>query len=163
MCIRDSITYRSEIELHDRFGRDVQDEAPGESGRPRYAVESYLDHHGGKLAARFDANSYIVLSEAMNSHDIGRDRGGMAAALAPFAGRLVVVPVDSDRLYPPRLSDEIARARPGTEQAMIRSVVGHDGFLTEVDQVAALLGQVVAGRPLVDTRSRSETGHGGAV
>ena len=157
------ITYRSEIELHDRFGRDVQDEAPGESGRPRYAVESYLDHHGGKLAARFDANSYIVLSEAMNSHDIGRDRGGMAAALAPFAGRLVVVPVDSDRLYPPRLSDEIARARPGTEQAVIRSVVGHDGFLTEVDQVAALLGQVVAGRPLVDTRSRSETGHGGAV
>lgn len=99
----------------------------------------------------------------MNSHDIGRDRGGMAAALAPFAGRLVVVPVDSDRLYPPRLSDEIARARPGTEQAMIRSVVGHDGFLTEVDQVAALLGQVVAGRPLVDTSSRSETGHGGAV
>ena len=138
------ITYRSEIELHERFGRDVQDESAGQLGRPRFAVESYLDHHGGKLAGRFDANTYVVLSEAMNSHDIGRGRGGVAAALAPFAGRLVVAPVDSDRLYPPRLSEEIVQARPGTELVTISSIVGHDGFLTEVDQVAALLDALFA-------------------
>lgn len=149
------VTYRSEIELHERFGRAQQDEEPGESGRPRYAVESYLDHHGGKLAGRFDANSYLVLSEAMNSHDIGRGRGGMSAALAPFAGRLVLVPVDSDRLYPPRLSEEITQAHPDAELATINSIVGHDGFLTEVDQVAALLREVVS--------AWGETGHAGAV
>lgn len=157
------VTYRSEVELHERFGRDTQDETPGEFGRPRYAVESYLDHHGRKLAGRFDANSYIVLSEAMNSHDIGRGRGGLSAALAPFAGRLVLVPVDSDRLYPPRLSEEVAQAHPGAELATITSVVGHDGFLTEVDQVAALLREVVSGTGSSDTRHRSETGHAGAV
>ncbi|WP_068265746.1 homoserine O-acetyltransferase MetX [Janibacter limosus] len=157
------VTYRSEIELHERFGRDEQDEAPGESGRPRFTVESYLDHHGGKLAGRFDANSYIVLTEAMNSHDIGRGRGGMAAALAPFAGRLVLVPVDSDRLYPPRLSEEVARAHAGAELATITSIVGHDGFLTEVDQVATLLREVVAGSSTGDTDLTSGTGHAGAV
>lgn len=138
------VTYRSELELHERFDREVEDEGPGEDGRPRYAVESYLDHHGGKLAGRFDANSYAVLSEAMNSHDLGRGRGGLAAALAPFAGCLVVVAVDSDRLYPPRLSQEIASARPGTRLATITSRVGHDGFLTEVDQVSRLLRELSA-------------------
>lgn len=139
------ITYRSELELHERFGREEQDEPAGESGRPRYTVESYLDHHGGKLARRFDANSYAVLSEAMNSHDIGRGRGGLEAALAPFAGHLVVAPVDSDRLYPPRLSSEIAAARPGTRLRTIHSAVGHDGFLTEVDQVGELLHETLRG------------------
>lgn len=157
------VTYRSELELHERFGRDVQDEAAGESGRPRYTIESYLDHHGGKLAGRFDANSYIVLSEAMNSHDIGRGRGGTAAALAPFAGRLVLVPVDSDRLYPPRLSEELAQAHPRSELATISSIVGHDGFLTEVEQVARLLREVVSGGSVDDTEHGSETGHAGAV
>lgn len=139
------ITYRSELELHERFDRRVQDEPAGPEGRPRYTVESYLDHHGGKLARRFDANSYAVLSEAMNSHDLGRDRGGMSAALQAFTGRLVVAPVDSDRLYPPRLSHEIVAARPGTQLRTISSAVGHDGFLTEVDQVAGLLRDVLRG------------------
>lgn len=139
------ITYRSELELHERFDRRVQDEPAGPEGRPRYAVESYLDHHGGKLARRFDANSYAVLSEAMNSHDLGRDRGGMSAALQAFTGRLVVAPVDSDRLYPPRLSHEVVAARPGTQLRTISSAVGHDGFLTEVDQVAELLRDVLRG------------------
>ena len=133
------ITYRSEAELHQRFDRELQDEPSVDGPRPRFAVESYLDHHAGKLAGRFDANSYAVLSEAMNSHDIGRGRGGLAAALDPFAGRLVVAPVDSDRLYPPRLSEEIAAARPGTDLVTIRSLVGHDGFLTEVEQVGTLI------------------------
>ncbi|WP_427385202.1 homoserine O-acetyltransferase MetX [Janibacter sp. G56] len=134
------VTYRSELELHHRFDRRPQGTADPLGGGGRFAVESYLDHHGAKLARRFDANSYVVLAEAMNSHDIGRGRGGVAAALAPFRGRLVVAPVDSDRLYPPRLSEEIVSEAPaGARLRTISSMVGHDGFLTERDQVGVIL------------------------
>ena len=74
------VSYRSELELEQRFGRGHQDdEHPFAGGR--YAVESYLEYHGEKLVRRFDANTYIVLSQAMNHHDVGRGRGGIAAAL----------------------------------------------------------------------------------
>lgn len=138
------VTYRSELELHDRFGRAQQgNEDPlGRGGR--YAVESYLDHHGGKLAGRFDANSYVVLTEAMNSHDVGRGRGGLQAALSRISGRLVVVSVDSDRLYPPRLSAEIAEAVPHAETFSVSSVHGHDGFLIETEQVGRIVDAVLA-------------------
>jgi homoserine O-acetyltransferase len=141
------ITYRSEADLHDRFGRETQPGPDPLGGGGRYAVESYLDHHAGKLSGRFDANSYVVLSEAMNSLDIGRDRGGVEAALAPFTGELVVASVDSDRLYPPRLSDVLAAAAPrGAARVSISSPVGHDGFLTETEQVGRILGQALRDR-----------------
>src|SRR5690606_34044596 len=76
-------TYRSEAELAERFGRDVQPDG-------RFAVQSYLQHHGGKLVKRFDAWSYITLGDAMNSHDVGRGRGGVEAALSRITARTVV-------------------------------------------------------------------------
>ena len=108
------ITYRTESELDERFGRSAQlGEDPLRAGdRGRFAVESYLDHHAGKLARRFDANSYVVLTEAMNSHDVGRDRGGLQAALGRVSADCTIVSVDTDRLYPPRLSDELHAALP---------------------------------------------------
>ena len=112
-------------------------------GGGRYAVESYLDHHAGKISGRFDANSYLVLTEAMNSHDVGRDRGGVRAALGRVTGRLVVASVDSDRLYPPRLSEEIAAAVANAEHYSVSSPYGHDGFLIETEQVGDILRQVV--------------------
>lgn len=137
------VTYRHEGELAERFGRGAQ---PGEEplGGGRFAVESYLDHHAGKLGARFDANSYVVLSEAMNSHDVGRGRGGVAAALAAFPGQLVVAGVDTDRLYPERLSDEIAALRPGTVQRRVTSRFGHDGFLIEIERVGEIIRDALA-------------------
>ncbi len=131
-------TYRSGTEIDDRFGRAPQGgEDPFRGGR--YAVESYLDHHADKLAGRFDANSYLVLTEAMNSHDIGRSRGGVAAALQRFDGELVVAGVDSDRLYPIRLADELAALARHVTKASIRSPHGHDGFLIEIEQVGGLI------------------------
>lgn len=134
------ITYRSERELAQRFGREPQigEQPLGRGGR--YAVESYLDHHAEKLGARFDANSYLVLTEAMSSHDVGRGRGGVEAALERVRGGLVVAAVDSDRLYPARLSDEIAEA-PACVGGTVRiaSEHGHDGFLLEVAQVGELV------------------------
>jgi homoserine O-acetyltransferase len=137
------ITYRSELELHDRFGRVPQGAEDPLGGGGRYAVESYLDHHAGKIRGRFDANSYVVLTEAMNSHDIGRGRGGVRAALSRVTARVVVASVDSDRLYPPRLSEEIAAAAPSVEHHTITSPYGHDGFLIETDQVGRILRRVV--------------------
>jgi homoserine O-acetyltransferase len=137
------VTYRSELELHERFGRDRQGDEDPLGGGGRYAVESYLDHHAGKLAGRFDANSYVVLTEAMNSHDVGRGRGGVQAALRRVTCDLVVVAVDSDRLYPPRLSREIVDAVPGAQLHTVHSDYGHDGFLIEVDQVGDLVEQVL--------------------
>lgn len=131
------VTYRSGTELDQRFGRLPQgvEEPLGDGGR--YAVESYLDHHAAKLSRRFDANSYLVLTEAMNSHDVGRDRGGLAAALRTVTAQTTVVAVDSDRLYPVRLSEEIAAAVPGATQHTIGSAYGHDGFLIEIDHVGS--------------------------
>ena len=140
------LTYRSESEVSHRFGRDPQDgEDPFAGGR--YAVASYLDHHAGKLTARFDANSYVVLTEAMNSHDVGRDRGGLASALGRITARLIVADVDSDRCYPPRLSDELAEHVPGAQRVTITSESGHDGFLIEIDQVGGILRRGLSDSP----------------
>jgi homoserine O-acetyltransferase/O-succinyltransferase len=135
------ITYRTETELGTRFGREPQlGEDPLRAGhRGRFAVESYLDHHAGKLARRFDANSYVVLTEAMNSHDVGRDRGGLEAALGRVRAECTIVSVDTDRLYPPRLSDELHAALPASRRAHITSEFGHDGFLIEEDQVGRIV------------------------
>ncbi len=131
------VTYRCEPELETRFGnRPQQDEDPLAGGR--FAVESYLDHHADKLAHRFDAGSYVVLTESMNTHDVGRDRGGVAAALGRVTARTVVAAVDSDRLYPPYQSHEIA-AGVGGEAMVLTSPYGHDSFLIETEQIAALV------------------------
>ncbi|MGH9001123.1 MAG: homoserine O-acetyltransferase MetX, partial [Acidimicrobiia bacterium] len=137
------LSYRSEPELASRFGRESQDgEDPLAGGR--YAVESYLDHQAGKLAHRFDANSYIVLSEAMNHHDIGRGRGGVAAALSKVEGSVALAGIDSDRLYPLRLQQEIASLLPSRpEVTVVKSLYGHDGFLIETKAVGAFLRKVL--------------------
>ncbi|HEY4927852.1 MAG TPA: homoserine O-acetyltransferase [Acidimicrobiales bacterium] len=133
------VSYRTEAEFQQRFGRRPQDEEDPLSGG-RFAVESYLDYQGEKLARRFDPNSYLVLSEAMNSHDIGRRRGGVTAALARVTAQVAVAGIDTDRLYPLALQQELARLLPGERPCtVIESEFGHDGFLLEVDQVGAVL------------------------
>ncbi|WP_309135805.1 homoserine O-acetyltransferase [Cellulomonas sp.] len=132
-------TYRSARELDARFGRLPQGgEDPLTDGR--YAVQSYLDHHGDKLARRFDANSYLVLTESMLTHDLGRDRGGVEAALSQITARALVVAVDSDRLFPPEQSSRIATWVPGAEPLrVVTSDFGHDGFLIEFDQLGPMV------------------------
>ena len=133
------ISYRSEPELAARFGRSPQ---PGEDafGEGRYAVESYLDHHADKLARRFDAGSYVVLSEAMNHHDVGRGRGGLAAALARVRCKVSIAGIDSDRLYPLYLQEEMAELLPGRpDVTVIHSLYGHDSFLIESEAVGAFI------------------------
>jgi len=133
------LTYRTETEMDVRFGRELQGDDTG-----RYAVESYLDHQANKLAKRFDANTYIALTEAMNSHDVGRERGGVAAALSTINIPVVVVSIDTDRLFPPRLQEEIVELTPtAVELTRIYSPFGHDGFLIDVEAVGEVVRRAV--------------------
>ena len=135
------LTYRTESEMDVRFGRELQGDETG-----RYAIESYLDHQALKLARRFDANTYIALTEAMNSHDVGRGRGGVAAALGAITIPVSVISIDTDRLFPLRLQEEIVEltssARP---LETISSPFGHDGFLIEVESMGDLLRKALIG------------------
>lgn len=137
------LTYRTGLELDTRFGNLPQDgEDPWRGGR--YAVQSYLEHQARKLVARFDPGTYVVLSDVMNQHDVGRGRGGVEAALASTPVRTIVAGVDSDRLYPLRLQQEIADLLPGSgDLRVLVSRDGHDGFLTEAGEVAKLLAELM--------------------
>ncbi len=137
------ISYRCEPELAVRFGRIAQlGSDPLRGGQ--YSVEGYLDYHADKLVGRFDANSYLVLSRAMDHHDVGRDRGGVAAALARATAAATVVSIDSDRLYWPYQQTELAELLPGRpEVQMVSSPCGHDGFLIETEQVAKVVAQAL--------------------
>lgn len=133
------LTYRTEHELDARFANDAQ---PGEDPRDggRYAIQSYLDHQADKLVSRFDAGSYVVLTEAMNRHDVGRGRGGIEAALRATNVPTVVAGVDSDRLYPLRQQQQIADLLPRCDGLeTISSAYGHDGFLIESQEISRLL------------------------
>ncbi|WP_187703160.1 homoserine O-acetyltransferase MetX [Nocardia yunnanensis] len=133
------LTYRTESELDHRFENHAQgDEDPWAGGR--YAVQSYLEYQADKLISRFDPATYVLLSEAMNRHDVGRGRGGVAAALASTPVPCVVGGVDSDRLYPLRTQQELAELLPGAKGLeIIHSRDGHDGFLTEFEAVGKLV------------------------
>ncbi|GAB3498906.1 homoserine O-acetyltransferase MetX [Amycolatopsis cihanbeyliensis] len=137
-------TYRSASELADRFGRTAQaGEDPHQGGR--FAVESYLDHQAGKLAQRFDAASYVLLSEAMNRHDVGRGRAGVAAALRRIRAEVTVAGIDTDRLYPLQQQEELAAGIEGAGPVrVISSRYGHDGFLLETDQVGSLISELTS-------------------
>jgi homoserine O-acetyltransferase len=131
------LTYRTADEVDGRFGRRWQDGVDPMRGG-RYAVESYLRRAEDGLRRRFDANTYVTLTEAMNHHEIGRDRGGTAAALRRIKAEPTIVGVDSDRLYPLRQQEELAD-QLGVRPIVVSSARGHDGFLVEIDQVNAVL------------------------
>ena len=137
------LTYRGEAELDSRFANDAQgDEDPTSGGR--YAVQSYLEHQGGKLVSRFDAGTYVALTDALSSHDVGRGRGGVAAALAGCPVPVLVGGITSDRLYPLRQQQELADLLPGCPGlSVVDSIYGHDGFLVETDAVAPLIRQTL--------------------
>ncbi len=141
------LSYRSAQELNERFGRTSQSSISPITGQGRFAVESYLDFHGNKFTRRFDANTYLYLLTAMNSHDVGRDRGGIAAALARVTARTLVIGVDSDRLFTVATQQQIAAGVPdsvsGSQPVIVSSIYGHDSFLIESDAIGRNLHDLV--------------------
>lgn len=133
------LTYRGEEELDERFGNDAQGEEDPTAGG-RYGVQSYLEYQGGKLARRFDPGTYVALSDALSTHDVGRDRGGVDSALRSCPVPVIVGGITSDRLYPIRLQQELAELLPGcTGLDVVDSAYGHDGFLVETEVVGKLI------------------------
>ena len=120
------VSYRHWDGFAARFGRERN---PGGG----FQVESWLKHHGEKFTARFDANTYVALTRIMDSHDLGRDRSSIEAALANITVPVLVVGSTSDVLYTPDEQRELARRIPDAELAWLASAHGHDAFLIDTD------------------------------
>jgi homoserine O-acetyltransferase/O-succinyltransferase len=134
------ITYRTDREFGSRFDRNPLDDMDDVFTLwQRFQVESYLDYHGAKLARRFDANSYLVLSKAMDLHDLGRGRGGVETALRRITAPTLTLSIDSDALYPSyqqeRIRDVLHAQGTAVSHVGITSEYGHDAFLLESRQV----------------------------
>ncbi len=125
------LSYRTPAGLEHRFGRQ-------QDGDGNFRVNSWLHAHGDKLVERFDATSYRALIDAMDTHDIGRARGGIAAALSTVASRLTGVGIAGDLLYPAESVMEWTSASHARYES-ITSPHGHDAFLLETTQVNAIL------------------------
>lgn len=127
------VTYRSPRSLARRFGRQRGGELFGnQADRPGdFAVNGWLRHHGRMLVERFDANSYRVLLDAMDTHDLGRERGGLKTALGALHQPVLIGSIASDGLYVPSDQWELARLIPGARFLNIQSEHGHDGFLID--------------------------------
>ncbi len=107
-------------------------------------MQSYLEYQGRKLLARFDAGTYVTLTESLSSHDVGRGRGGIEAALSGCPVPVVVGGITSDRLYPLRLQEELAELLGGCRGLnVVDSIYGHDGFLVETEAVGKLIRQTL--------------------
>jgi homoserine O-acetyltransferase/O-succinyltransferase len=100
---------------------------------------SYQNYQGEKLVARFNAFSYWILSKAMDSHDVGRNRGGMDDALSQILAKTVVLAITSDILFPPSESVFVSGRIKNAVYEEIDSLYGHDGFLIEGEKISRAL------------------------
>jgi homoserine O-acetyltransferase len=128
-------TYRSWQSFEQRFGRQINhlDDLPA------FAIASYLHHQGQKLVERFDANAYVRLTQAMDSHDLGRDRQSYTTVLSHIQIPTLIVSIDSDVLYPPLEQQELAQGIPGSQFEWLNSPHGHDAFLIDRESLNAIV------------------------
>jgi homoserine O-acetyltransferase len=137
-----TITYRSGPEWDRRFARErVREDAP--TFDQDFQVESYLVHQGDRFVDRFDANSYLYLSKAMDLFDLGECAGSYDEGVARIRARTLLVGVTTDLLFPIHQTEEVARILRewGRDCRFIRldSVYGHDAFLIEIDRFGGIL------------------------
>jgi len=123
------ITYRSPKDYEAKFGRSLNTETQ------KFEIENYLEYQGEKLTKRFDANSYVSLSQAMDTHDISRNRGSFKKTLSNVKQPCLVIGVDTDLLYPTYEQNELAEFIPNSTYKEISSSHGHDAFLIEFNQI----------------------------
>jgi homoserine O-acetyltransferase len=117
----------------------LQNQCETEEKLDNYKISSYLRYQGLKLANRFNALSYWVLSKAMDSHDIGRERGGAETALFQIKARVLAIGVDTDVLFTSEESRFISHQVPKGTYKEISSIYGHDAFLIEYEQMNYIL------------------------
>ncbi|MBD1874395.1 homoserine O-acetyltransferase [Nodosilinea sp. FACHB-131] len=142
-------TYRSWASFHHRFGRNPPTQSSPSHSHTPYAVTQYLHHQGHRLVERFDANTYVALTHAMDRHDVGAVYPGQDAdrryrtALGSIHQPTLVVSIDSDLLYCPAEQQELAELMPQAQLSWLYSPHGHDAFLIDME---TLNEQVVAFR-----------------
>ncbi len=142
------ISYRSQPSFQERFGREEVDLVKlNGSARilndqpPRFQVESYLRYQGIKLVKRFDANTYLTITRAMDSHDLSRNREPLTVVLSNISAKTLCIGISSDVLYPPHEQREISENIPNAEYREIISEHGHDAFLIEFDQLNKMVSE----------------------
>jgi homoserine O-acetyltransferase len=138
------ITYLSEKSMHQKFGRKLQDKAAyGYDFRTDFQVESYLRYKGDHFVNRFDANSYLYISKAMDYFDLAQPYGSLEQVFAEVKAKFLVISFSSDWLFPSYQSKEIVSAcrRVGAEAIYteIQTDYGHDAFLLESEQLSSLI------------------------
>lgn len=175
------ITYLSREMMAEKFGRErwttealaagEGDEGLWQSRLNKFQVQTYLEHQGEKFTRRFDANSYLVITRAMDEYDLASGEGGLAGALSRIQAKMLMVAVSSDWLFPPRqstvLANEMLRAGKQVTYCLLTSEHGHDAFLVDVQHlsqvISAFMPWVGAGRGAGDdggggARPRQERG-----
>lgn len=127
-------TYRSWASFSNRFGRQIQSIAGDE-----FAITDYLQYQGKKLVERFDANTYITLTNAMDTHDLGYPDQNYQSVLQNIWQPALVVTINSDILYPPVEQEEIARLMHNGELVRLEFPHGHEAFLIDMDTLNDLV------------------------
>lgn len=129
------ITYRSAKSFENRFSREPQ------KGKSCFQVESYLEYQGKKLVDRFDAMTYMRLTQAMDSHDVSRGRGSFEEILDNVTIPVLVIGISSDVLYPVHEQKELVSLLKNGRYAELVSDNGHDAFLIEFEAIHSLVKQ----------------------
>jgi homoserine O-acetyltransferase len=148
------ITYLSDESMHQKFGRGLQEQNEYRFDlRNEFQVESYLHYQGDRFTKRFDANSYLYISKAIDYFDL-TVKGSLAEAFRDLKARFLIVSISSDWLYPPYLSQEIVSALSSVnvdvDYCEIRSNYGHDAFLLEEGQMNYILGRFLSSVAIAD-------------
>jgi homoserine O-acetyltransferase len=133
------ITYMSDDSMREKFGRRMREkEKFGFDFSAEFEVESYLRYRGSQFVDRFDANSYLYITKAMDYFDLAAGRASLAAAFDEVKARFLVISFTSDWLYPSYQSLEIVRALRGRNRDVayceLPSNYGHDAFLVDVGE-----------------------------
>ena len=140
------ITYLSDQAMQAKFGRSLRDtDALRYAFDSEFAVETYLDYQGEQFVGRFDANTYLYVSKAIDYFDMTAAYGALDDAMARIQGKVLVLSFSSDWLYPPSQSEEmvyaLTRQKKDVTYCNVQSAYGHDAFLLEV----AVMEKLVAG------------------
>ena len=138
------ITYLSDARMHAKFGRRLQDgDRLAYDFRTEFQVESYLKYQGDAFVRRFDANSYLYITKAMDYFDLAGAHGSLVAAFEKVRAEMLVISISSDWLFPTRQAKEIVRALKAcgvpTTFLELDSSHGHDAFLLPSEQQAAMI------------------------
>lgn len=137
------ISYRSFTSFQQKFGRQQlkMEQSTAQRKKPQFQVESYLHYQGEKFYRRFDANSYINLTRAMDWHDVGEGRGDVAAVLGRIQQPACVIGIPSDNLYPLEEQKFLSWHIPRARWYELKSLHGHDGFLIEWEALQVIISQ----------------------